>query len=155
MRIKHVTDRKISALLDRELSPTESEAICGHIDQCQRCREKLLGWQRIEQYLRHHEREIAPPTFFEQKILAQVHREANTVAMRSNRQPWLLGLKSHFATAGLVALGIFLGTIMGAKLTAFLASERENVDLIAVLSAQDASFSSVTGVGLDFIGESP
>ena len=113
MRAKHVTDRKISALLDRELSQAESEAVLGHIDQCPGCREKLLYWQHIEQFLghyeRHHEWDIAPPSFLEQKILARIHQEAaDAAAMRSHRQPGLFGLKSRLVTAGLAALGIFL-----------------------------------------------
>jgi len=160
MRINHLRDRKISSLLDGEVSQAEREDILGHIDQCQRCREKLLRWEHIEQYLRHNKREIAPPSFFEQKILAHVHREVTTAAastvapstaMGSTMRPYLFGLKFRFATAGLVALGIFLGTLMGAKLTALLVSEKEEIDIIAVLSSQDASSPSITELGLDFI----
>ena len=175
MRRKHVTDRKISSLLDGELSQAEHEAISRHIDQCQRCREKAVRWQRIDQYLMHHEREIAPPSFFEQKILAHVRREvtaaadntvdntvAGSVAKGSNMRPYyLFGLNFRvegaapsalvFATAVLVAVGIFLGTLMGTKLTAFLASEKDDIDIMAVLSSQDTSSPSITELGLDFI----
>lgn len=155
MRIKHLRDRKISSLLDGEVSQAEREDILGHIDQCQRCREKLLRWEHIEQYLRHEERKIAPPSFFEQKVLAHVHREVTTAAAGtvagSNMWPYLFGLKFRFATAMLVALGIFLGTLMGTKLTALLVNEKEDIDIIAVLSSQDASSPSITELGLDFI----
>jgi anti-sigma factor RsiW len=179
MRRKHVTDRKISSLLDGELSQAEREAISRHIDHCQRCREKAVRWQRIDQYLMHHEREIAPPSFFEQKILSHVHREvtaaadntvdntmdntvAGSVAKGSNMRPYyLFGLNFCvegaapsalvFATAVLVAVGIFLGTLMGTKLTAFLASEKDDIDIMAVLSSQDTSSPSITELGLDFV----
>jgi anti-sigma factor RsiW len=155
MRTQHVTDRKISRLLDGELSSAEHEAVCLHLDQCQVCREKVVHWQRIDQYLRHDERKIASPSFFEQKILAHVHREVATaagyMATGGNRRPYLYGLKFRFATAGLVALGIFLGTVMGTKLTAFLAREKEDIDIIAVLSSQDISSPSIIELGLDFI----
>lgn len=155
MRIKHLRDRKISRLLDGEVSPAEREDILGHIDQCQRCREKLLEWEHIEQYLRHNEREIAPPSFLEQKILARVRREGANAAVRNasggTMRPYLFGLKFRFATAGIVALGIFLGTLMGAKLTTLMVSEKEDIDIIAVLSSQDAASPSITELGLDFI----
>ncbi len=154
MRRKHVTDRKISSLLDGEVSQAEREDILGHIDQCQRCREKLLRWEHIEQYLRHEDRAIAPTSFFEQKILAHVHREVTTAAAGtaagSNMWPYLFGLKFRLATAVLVAVGIFLGTLMGTRLTALLASEKEDIDIIAVLSSQEASSHSITELGLDF-----
>ena len=155
MRRKHITDRKISKMLDGELSQAEGEAILGHIEQCQGCREKLLCWEHTERYLRHEEREIAPPSFLEQKILACVHREASGpaagAAAAGRVRHCLFSLKFRFATAGLVAAGIFLGTLMGAKLTTLLISEKEDIDIAAVLSSQDVSSPSITDLGIDFI----
>ncbi|MEW5801150.1 MAG: hypothetical protein AB1847_03500 [bacterium] len=153
MRTKHIRDRKISALIDGELSIEESEALFGHITKCQRCKGKLLQWQRTEHYLKHGEREIVPPAFFEQKILSHVRQDAASGA-KDAHQPSIFGLAFRFATAVLIALGIFLGTVMGAQLTAIWINEKEGVDLIAVLSSQDGASPAISEVGLYLSGES-
>ncbi|MEW6378372.1 MAG: zf-HC2 domain-containing protein [bacterium] len=153
MHIKrHVRDQKISALIDGELSPEEREAIIRHIDQCQRCRGKLLKWQQVDHCLVHSERTISPPALLEHKILAHVQRQESSSAADS--APFCKhGLNLRFAAACLVALGIFLGTLMGTKLTACLVREQEGIDLMAVLSPQEIYSPSLAEMNLESILE--
>ena len=153
MKEKHVGDHKISVWLDGELSPQESEAVSQHLGQCRECQSRLLDWQRIDHYLRSTGKEISTPPFLEQKILAHVKRKSAVTADRS--RSWLspLGLRFRIATVGLAGLGIMLGIFMGVHLTPLLTKEREQIDIIAVLSSQDTHSPSITTIALDFITE--
>ncbi|MCL6584275.1 MAG: zf-HC2 domain-containing protein [bacterium] len=161
---KHVKERKISALIDGELSPKEQEAIFRHIDQCQRCKDKLQQWRQVDYCLvRHYERPVPvmAPALLEQKIMAQIRRhqetkEAADCALSSSLsrswRPYCLSLQVAAATC-LVTLGIVLGTLMGAKLTLCLVRKQEQIDLLAVLSPEEIYSTSFAEMSLEMITE--
>lgn len=153
---RHVRDQKISALIDGELPPKEREAIFRHIDQCQRCRGKLLHWQQVDLCLMHSERPVSPPALLERKILAHVQRRQEASRAAQSAPARTRGFHLRFAAACLVALGIFLGMLMGTKLTGFLVREQEGIDLMAVLSPQEIYSPSLAEMNFDniFEGES-
>lgn len=151
MKKNHVKVQKISTFIDGELLPAEREKISQHLVYCRKCQKIFYNLRRIVHSLRQGEKEIRPPAFLDQKILANVRSKMEE---QTNTFFWgrLVKPGFRFMTAGLLALGIFLGASMGTKLTPLLLGEREETDITSFLSFEENT-SSVADIALDFIHE--
>lgn len=58
----HATVERLSAYLDRQLSPPESREVEDHLADCPLCRQRFAGIRNVVASLRHLERMAPPPT---------------------------------------------------------------------------------------------
>ena len=71
MSVAHITVDLLSAYLDQELSPDETDQICDHLEGCPECQHQLDGLGRVVGRLRRLER-IAPPQLLEMDVQRRV-----------------------------------------------------------------------------------
>jgi hypothetical protein len=67
--------KRLSAYIDKSVSPQQKTAIDKHLKQCQRCRRDLADLKKTITYVRQLE-EVEPPRWLAQQVMAQVRAEA-------------------------------------------------------------------------------
>jgi anti-sigma factor RsiW len=157
MRRDHLKAQKISRFVDGEGSPEERAIILQHLNQCQRCQKVLAAFRHLDHYLLHQKEERVDPALLDRRILAYVKSKVKSkVKIGACDQPGfcLLGRGFRTVTACLVALGIFLGVLLGSKLAPFLIQEGKGIEITTIFFPQEgASLLLFPEVAFDFIEE--
>ncbi len=152
----HIKEEKISALVDGEIKGQEAEELWEHLHQCSRCQGTLNKFQHLEQTLLVSQREeVSVHLFLDARILAYVKEKSNQTNQTTVSRHWSSGrLAFRFLTAGIFALGILLGVIMGTQMTQVLMREGQEIDISFVLSSEETTPASYfTDLALDFFVE--
>jgi anti-sigma factor RsiW len=103
--------QRLVSLADGVLSADEAEAVRGHLSGCADCRELQEQLQADVELLR---REPAPevPAFLATRIMAEVRDRSARDTIR-NPGVSVMSLVTRFAAVMLIAVGIWLGTLLG------------------------------------------
>jgi hypothetical protein len=67
--------KRLSAYLEKAVSPQQKTAIDAHLKQCKRCRQALADLKRTIEYVQRLE-ELEPPPWLAQRVMARVRAEA-------------------------------------------------------------------------------
>ncbi len=67
--------KRLSAYLEKAVSPQQKTAIDAHLQECKRCRQDLADLKRTIEYVRRLE-EVEPPRWLAQRVMARVRAEA-------------------------------------------------------------------------------
>lgn len=67
--------KRLSAYLEKAVSPRQKTAIDAHLKQCKRCRQALADLKRTIEYVQRLE-EVEPPAWLAQRVMARVRAEA-------------------------------------------------------------------------------
>jgi hypothetical protein len=67
--------KRLSAYLEKAVSPQQKTVIDKHLKQCKRCRQALADLKRTIEYVQKLE-EVEPPPWFAQRVMARVRAEA-------------------------------------------------------------------------------
>jgi DNA-binding FrmR family transcriptional regulator len=67
--------KRLSAYIERAVSPQQKTVIDKHLKQCKRCRQALADLKRTIDYVRRLE-EVEPPPWLAQRVMARVRAEA-------------------------------------------------------------------------------
>ena len=157
MRRDHLKAQKISRLVDGEGSPEEREVILQHLNQCQRCQKVQAAFRHLDHYLLHQKEGRVDPALLDRRILAYVKSKVKSkVKTGACDQPGfcILGQGFRTVTACLVALGIFLGVLLGSKLAPFFFRDGKGIEITTVFYPQeDASLLLFPEVAFDYTGE--
>jgi hypothetical protein len=107
----HQINENLSAFIDNELTPDDTNAIKAHLIRCSGCRQQRDKMENLGRKIRHMT-PLTAPEDFQFRVYARIHKhEAN----RSNRFFWRW--QTIMVPAACLLLGIFLGissdTILG------------------------------------------
>src|SRR4030042_7083165 len=69
--------KRLSAYLEKAVSPQQKTAMDAHLKQCKRCRQDLADLKRTIEYVQKLE-EVEPPAWLAQRVMARVRAEAET-----------------------------------------------------------------------------
>jgi anti-sigma factor RsiW len=153
MRRDHLKAQKISRFVDGEGSPEERAIILQHLNQCQRCQKVLAAFRHLDHYLLPQKEARVDPALLDRRILAYVKSKVKIGACDQPRF-CLLSRGFRTVTACLVALGIFLGVLLGSKLAPLLIRDRKGIEITTIFFPQDdASLLLFPEVAFDFIEE--
>ncbi len=67
--------KRLSAYIEKAVSPKQKALIDAHLKQCKRCRQELADLKRTVKYVQQLE-EIEPPRWLAQRVMARVRAEA-------------------------------------------------------------------------------
>jgi hypothetical protein len=67
--------KRLSAYLEKVVSPKQKALIDGHLKKCKKCKESLADLKKAIEYVQKLE-EVEPPAWLAQKVMAQVRSEA-------------------------------------------------------------------------------
>jgi len=69
--------KRLSAYIEKAVTPKQKAAIDAHLKQCKRCRQDLADLKRTVKYVQQLE-EVEPPRWLAQRVMARVRAEAET-----------------------------------------------------------------------------
>jgi hypothetical protein len=67
--------KRLSAYIEKTVSPQQKTAIGAHLKQCKRCRQELADLKKTVEYVQRLE-EVEPPAWLAQRVMARVRAEA-------------------------------------------------------------------------------
>jgi len=107
----HRIRKKLSVYQDRELKPEEQEAISGHLQSCQSCREQYAEFERLWQTLGGIEEIDLGPWFYRQ-VVERIKKPPERGLLPALQRGFQL-LRAQAIASVLLAVGILVGIYLG------------------------------------------
>jgi len=114
-------EEKLTAYREGVLSPEERRIVESHLASCAKCSSALADLEKIVGLLKNLP-EIEPPPWFTQKIMAQVHKEAEKKSGLLKRLFYPFHIKipiEAFVTLCVIALGLYVYKTSGPEIKTY------------------------------------
>lgn len=99
------TQKRLSAYIEKAVSPQHKTAIDAHLKKCKRCRQAVAELKKTVAYVQHLE-EIEPPRWLAQRVMARVKAEAEEKAGIAKRLFYPLHIKLPLEAIAVIFIAV-------------------------------------------------